>query len=205
VAIALALLGVLLFSIDAAAPGDRRPCPRRCWPWRRSRCSSSGAEVAITGVVLIALVSAAYDVVLRVADERFPFVRTVGLAIWTVLLACVLVHRFASLDGCRRHARRLARRSALRHRADPEAIKGFWIGFAPLFLLWIFAGRGRSSATPGGSRVAADRPARQADYGPGASVATGRLGIGVSLCAFVVVTMASGHCSATSSISRSAA
>ena len=50
----------------------------------------------------------------------------------------------------------------------------FWIGLAPLLLLWIVSGL----------------VAQRGGYERSASVATGRLGMGVSLCAFVVVTMA---------------
>ena len=125
-------------------------------------------------VVLLALVTAAYDAVLRVADERFPFVRTVGLALWTVLLAVVLVHRFASLGGAA--ATLDAWRGAALYGTELAlvAIKWFWIVLAPLLLLWIVAGL----------------VAQRGGYERSASVATGRLGIGVSLCAFVVVTMA---------------
>jgi len=191
VAIALAVLGVLLLLYRRGGSWRSKALPAAMLALAAVSLFASGAEVAITGVVLIALVSAGYDVVLRVAEERFPFVRSVGLAIWTVLLAVVLVQCFASLDAA--GATLDAWRGAALYGTELTlmAIKGFWIGFAPLFLLWIFAGLWAQLGDSGQvTRVAADRPARQADYGPGASVATGRLGIGVSLCAFVVMTMA---------------
>jgi len=191
VAIALALLGVLLFLYRRGGSPRSKALPATMLAMAAVSLFVTGAEVAITGVALIALVSAAYDVVLRVADERFPFVRSVGLAIWTVLLAVVLAHRFAGLGGG--GATLDAWRGAALYGTELTlaAIKGFWIGFAPLLLLWIFAGViAQLGDFERGSGVATHRPAPRGNYGPGASVATGRLGIGVSLCAFVVVTMA---------------
>ena len=135
----------------------------------------AGAEVAVTGLVLLALVTVAYDAVLRVADERFPFVRTVGLALWVVLLAARARAPLRQPRRRRRHARRLARRSALRDRAGAGRDQGV-------------LDRTRAAAAAL-DRLRAVRAAAAATSAR-ASVATGRLGIGVSLCAFVVMTMA---------------
>ena len=174
VAIVLAVLGVLLFLYRRGGSWRSRALPAVMLALAGVSLFVAGAEVAVTGLVLVALVTAAYDAVLRVADERFPFVRTVGLALWIVLLAAVLLHRFASLGGA--GATLDAWRGAALYGTELAlaAIKVFWIGLAPLLLLWIVSGL----------------VAQRGGYERSASVATGRLGIGVSLCAFVVMTMA---------------
>jgi len=188
VAIALAVLGVLLFLYRRGGSPRSKALPVAMLAMAAVSLFVTGAEVTITGVVLIALVTAAYDAVLRVADERFPFVRTVGLAIWTGLLAVVLLHRFTRLGAA--GATLDAWRGAALYGTELTlvTIKGFWIVFAPLLLLWIGAGLVAQFGDAG--QHAGVAPVRPNGYGPGASVATGRLGIGVSLCAFVVMTMA---------------
>ncbi len=174
VAIALAVLGVLLLLYRRGGLPSSKALPAAILALAAASLLLPGGGVAVTGFVLVALVSDAYDAALRVADERFPFVRHVGLALWAVLLAAVLLHHSEGLGGAGvtldawRGAALYGTELAL------SAIKAFWIGIAPLLLLWIVAG------------IVAQR----GGYERTASVSTGRLGIGVSLCAFVVVTMA---------------
>jgi len=175
VAIVLAVLGGLLLLYRRGGSPASKALPVAMLALAAiSGVVGGGAGVAVTGVVLFAIVTAAYDAVLRVADERFPFVRAVGLAVWAVLLGVVAWQRFATLGGA--DATLDAWRGAALYGTELTlwAIRSFWVGLAPLLVLWIVAGL---FAQGGG-------PERRA------SVATGRLGIGVSLCAFVVVTMA---------------
>jgi len=174
VAITLAVLGVLLLLYRRGGPWRSKALPVALLALAAASLLLPAAEVAVTGLVLVALVTAAYDAVLKVADERFTFVRVVGLALWTALLGAVLVHRFASLGAT--GATLDAWRGAALYGTELvlAAIKGFWIGLAPVLLAWIVAG------------LAAQR----GGYERSASVATGRLGVGVSLCGFVVATMA---------------
>jgi hypothetical protein len=174
VAIALAVLGVLVLLYRRGGSPGSKVCPLAMLALGAVSLFVGGAGVAVTGVVVFAVVTIAYDAVLRVADERFPFVRSVGLAIWAVLLLAVLAQAWprlggsgATLDGWR-GAALYGSELAL------AAVKGFWIGLAPLLVAWIVAGL----------------VAQRGGYQRAASVATGRLGIGVSLCAFVVATMA---------------
>ena len=173
VAIALAALGALLLLYRRGGAPASKLLPAAMLALAAVSTFVGGAAVAVTGVVVFAIVTAAYDAVLRVADERFPFVRAVGLVVWALLLAAVAWRRFDSLGGA--GATLDAWRGAALYGTELTlwAIKCCWIGLAPLLVLWILAGL----FAPGRD------PERRA------SVATGRLGIGVSLCAFVVVTM----------------
>jgi hypothetical protein len=179
VAIVLALLGVLLLLYRRGGRWRTKALPLAMLALAAASLLVAGAEVAVTGIVLLVLVSAAYDAALRVADERFPFVRHVGLVLWTVLLAFVLVHRYGSLGGTGTSLD--AWRGAALYGSELAlvAIKWFWVAMAPLLLAWVLTGLyvQYSERRPRG-------------YEGGASIATGRLGIGVSLCAFVVMTMA---------------
>ena len=179
VAVALAVLGALLLLYRRGGRWRTKALPLTMLALAAVSLLVAGAEVAVTGVVLLALVSAVYDWALRVADQRFPFVRHVGLALWTALLAFVLVHRFGSLGGAT--ANLDAWRGAALYGSELAlvAIKWFWIAMAPLLLAWVIAG--------GYIQYSERRPR---GYEGGASIVTGRLGIGVSLCAFVVMTMA---------------
>jgi hypothetical protein len=135
------------------------------------------AEASVTGGALLWLAGAATLALLRVADERFPFVRNAGAAIGLVLalalLACVVAEYAAARHG-------IDWRAAWSHAAmfavevDLLAVKWWWIIAAPLLLAWLLAGL-----------VAAAEPG----YAARAAIATGRLGVVVSFGAFLIVTM----------------
>jgi len=174
VAIALLALGVLMLLYRRGGSLGSKALPAAMLALGALSLLVPAGEVAVTGFVLVAVVAAAYDAVLRVVDDRFPFVRFAGLAIGAVLLAAVLLHGFGSLAGA--GATLDAWRGAALYGTELTlgAIKWFWVGLAPLLALWIVSGL----------------LAQRGGYERSASVSTGRLGIGVSLCAFVVMTMA---------------
>ena len=91
----------------------------------------------------------------------------------------MLVHRFGSLGGATASLDGWRGAALYGSELALVAIKWFWIAMAPLLLAWVVTG--------GYVQYSERRPR---GYEGGASIATGRLGIGVSLCAFVVMTMA---------------
>ena len=174
VAIALIVLGLLMLLYRRRGSLGSKALPAAMLALAALSLFAPGREVAVTGWVLMVLLTAAYDAMLRVVDERFPFTRYVGLAIWTVLLAIVALHLLTALASAT--ASLDAWREAALYGTELVliSIKWFWIGISPLLLLWI------------GSGLLAQR----GGFERSASVSTGRLGLGVSLCAFVVMTMA---------------
>ena len=130
----------------------------------------------ITALTFLALLTAANEVMLRIADDRFPLVHVVGRTMWIVSALLMLgsaVHETQSLAAP-------AWRDVWIHAAlfTTEAvllvIKWWWIVAGPLLVVWFVAGqvaRGESG------------------YASRASVGTGRLGITVSFGMFLAVTM----------------
>ena len=130
----------------------------------------------ITALSLLALLTAANEVMLRIADDRFPLVHLVGRCMWTVSALLMLgsaVHETQSLASPAWrdvwiHAALFTTEAVL------LAIKWWWIVAGPLLLAWFVAGqvaRGESG------------------YASRASIGTGRLGITVSFGMFLAVTM----------------
>ncbi len=174
VAIALLALGALLLLYRWRSPLPAKALPAAMLALAAVSLFTAGREVAVTGFVVLAVLTAAYDAVLRIADERFPFTRQVGLTIWAVLLAAVLLHDFTRLGSAGATLDEWRRAALYGTELVLISIKWFWIAVAPLLLVWLVSG------------VIAQR----GGYERSASVSTGRLGLGVSLCAFIVVTMA---------------
>ncbi|MEW6707894.1 MAG: hypothetical protein AB1430_23865 [Pseudomonadota bacterium] len=153
----------------------------------------------ITFIALIAVVTLLLDKGLRVADDRFPFVRWPGLAMWALAVACVLGRAWASCHGpagaCGAPdlapalelwdigAAASLPRLAEAWLAGPLLavewtlllIKHTWIVAAALLAAWLLAG------------VAATL---RGDHADRATVATGRLGVTLSYGALVALTMA---------------
>ncbi|QOF78258.1 hypothetical protein [Variovorax sp. 38R] len=129
----------------------------------------------VVGVTWVALLVALSDRALRIARDRFPAARTWGLGLMALTVAALLVHvaiNAAAAGGT----------DDLRHwvRAGMRVIEYLligvvaWWGVAGVLLIaWLIAGQ----TVP--DRNAAAR----------ASIATGRLGLFVSLAAFVALTM----------------
>ncbi len=135
-----------------------------------------GALQWLTALTLLAAITLANDAMLRVADDRFPLVHAAGSAMWAasvLLLVASAVHEMPSLasDQWREvwvHAALFTTETVL------LVIKWWWIVAGPLLLVWFAAGQV--------ARL-------ESGYASRASVATGRLGITVSLGMFLVVTM----------------
>jgi hypothetical protein len=130
----------------------------------------------ITALSLLALLTAANEVMLRIADDRFPLVHLVGRSMWTASALLMLgsaVHETQSLASPAWrdvwiHAALFTTEAVL------LAIKWWWIVAGPLLLVWFVTGqvaRGESG------------------YASRASIGTGRLGITVSFGMFLAVTM----------------
>jgi len=132
---------------------------------------------AVTGGTLLWLAGTATSALLRVADERFPFVRTAGQAIG-LLLGAALVASVGAEYAAARHG--IDWREAWSHatmfaiEVDLLAVKWWWIVAAPLLAVWLLAGLAAAAG---------------AGHAERASIATGRLGVVVSFGMFLVVTM----------------
>ena len=134
----------------------------------------------ISGVLLVTAVTLVYDVVLGVGAERFPFVRVAGRAMWGLLLVLMLasvlheVMRFGAwLDpesfDVGYHAALFGVELTL------LAIKWWWVAASVLLLVWLVSGA-----------IAAC----EKRFETRASLATGRLGLAMSLASFLTLTMA---------------
>ncbi len=130
----------------------------------------------ITALAFLAALTAANEFALRVADDRFPLVHAVGRWMWAASALLMLgsaVHETQVLAtpawrDVWIHAALFTTETVL------LVIKWWWIACGPLLVAWFVAGqlaRGESG------------------YASRASVATGRLGITVSLGMFLVATM----------------
>ncbi len=128
-------------------------------------------------LLILAVATAIGEAGLRIADERFPFVRPVGRAMWALL--CVLL--VASVAQQVRHGAAVgdleawSRASLFGVEVTLLATKWAWIGAGVLLFAWYLSGS-----------VAGWRQ----DYEARASVASGRLGLGLSIGAFLATTMA---------------
>ena len=134
----------------------------------------------ISGLLLVTAVTLVYDVVLGVGAERFPFVRVAGRAMWGLLLVLMLasvlheVGRFGAwLDpesfDVGYHAALFGVELTL------LAIKWWWVATSVLLLVWLVSGA-----------IAAC----EKRFETRASLATGRLGLAMSLASFLTLTMA---------------
>ena len=134
----------------------------------------------LSALLLVAAVTALYEIGLRIADDRFPFVRIVGRCLWGALLLLMLASAVYEIAG-------------VGDRLDPEIfdvgwhaaifgveltlwlVKWWWIAAGVMLAVWFVAGL-----------IAA----RLHGYEARASLATGRLGLALSLVTFLTLTMA---------------
>ena len=130
----------------------------------------------LTAISLLVLLTLANEFMLRIADDRFPLVHAVGRWLWgasALLMVGSAIHEMPTLESEQWrevwvHAALFTTETVL------LAIKWWWIIAGPLLLVWFVAGQV--------ARL-------ESGYASRASVATGRLGITVSLGMFLVVTM----------------
>ncbi len=128
-------------------------------------------------VLWLALLTLAFNSLLHVADDRFPFTHKSGMFLW-------LAVSLASIGVFVLFLRSRTNPLSLEHWVQGalfgfevilQAIKSWWIGGAVLVVVWWCAGWAAS---------------RRRGHEASASVATGRIGLFVSLAAFVVMCMA---------------
>lgn len=129
----------------------------------------------VVGLLWLALLSAAYEAVMRTCDARFPFTRTVGWGLWAAVLAVVLL-------------------SAVLAEQMPPAGLGLWVHAAlramEFILLatiawWFLAGLALAAWL-----VLGQAASWHSGFTGRASIATGRLGLIAPLGMFVILTMA---------------
>ena len=138
--------------------------------------SGPGLLQWLTAATFLMLLTLANQSMLRIADDRFPLVHAAGSWMWGVsalLMAASAIHEMPGLDSEQWrevwvHAALFTTETVL------LAIKWWWIVAGPLLLVWFVAGQV--------ARL-------EAGYASRASVATGRLGVTVSIGMFLVVTM----------------
>ncbi len=130
----------------------------------------------ITALTFLALLTAANEAALRIADDRFPLVHVIGRWMWAASALLMLgsaVHETQVLAAPAWrdvwvHAALFTTETVL------LAIKWWWIVAGPLLVIWYVAGM-----------IAR----HESGYASRASVGTGRLGISVSFGMFLVATM----------------
>lgn len=135
----------------------------------------------VVGAAWLGLLCLAYDAVMRLCDTRFPMTRFIGWCWWAAMLMLVLGSAgwfaLAAPAGLpSEQGLRIWVFAALRGLEFVLAATVLWWGAAGAGLVvWLLAGQACS---------------RSNGYEGGASVATGRLGLFVSMGLFVVLTMA---------------
>ena len=137
--------------------------------------------VWVDGLVWIALLSLLYDWWMRVCEERFTLVRAVGWILWTISVVTVIA--FATKAASNDLAMWVwGALSALE--IVLLLIVAWWVLAAPLMLAWfcasVFASRRRGANAPAGAPI---------NVHAKSSVATGRVGLFVSLGFFIIITM----------------
>ncbi len=129
-------------------------------------------------LALLGAITHANLVGLRVADDRFPLVRKIGLVMWfvfTVLFLLSAAQQFVATSGATGLESGIWMRSALFvAEVCLSAIKWLWIGVGLMLGVWLIAGW---------------LAAQELGYESKASIATGRLGLGMSFGAFLAISM----------------
>jgi hypothetical protein len=136
------------------------------------------AAAWITGLLWLALLTALYDAALRVAEDRFPFTRVVGLVLWAIVLVYMIGWLLDAGPGRPEQAGLVAwvRAAIAGSELVNIAVKGWWLAIAPFLVAWLWTGL-RAAGTGG--------------YRDRGSVGTGRLGLFVSIASFLMLAMAS--------------
>ncbi len=131
----------------------------------------------LIALFFLSLLTLGYNAALRIAEDRFPLTRVVGLAFWSVVLVLLLGNAVWRVGVGHEAANLVTWVQAALFGTEIvlAAIKVWWILAAPLFIAWFVSGWFAS---------------RIGGYRGAASVGTGRIGFFVSLGAFVMLTMA---------------
>jgi hypothetical protein len=127
----------------------------------------------LVALLWLALLTVVLDAALRVSDDRFPFTRASGLALWELTVIGVVA--YVAYDSSPASLTVWVQAALFGVELVLTAIKWWWIGAAFVFAAWYVAGWVAS---------------RDQGYEASASVDTGRLGMFASLGAFVMLTMA---------------
>jgi hypothetical protein len=144
-------------------------------------CLWLAPAVWVDGLVWIALLSVLYDWWMRVCEERFTLVRAVGWILWTISVLTVIA--FAAKAASNDLAMWVwGALSALE--VVLLLIVIWWIFAAPVMLAWLCASVFASHRR--GAHGAAGAPI---NVRAKSSVATGRVGLFVSLGFFIIITM----------------
>ena len=135
----------------------------------------------VDGLVWIALLSVLYDWWMRVCEERFRLVRAVGWILWPISVVTVIVFatKAASNDLAMWVWGALAALEVVL-----LMIVFWWVLAAPVMLAWLCASFLASHRRGAGAASGAPINARAKS-----SVATGRVGLFVSLGFFIIITM----------------
>jgi len=131
----------------------------------------------VTLLVLLGVATLLGNSGLRVADDRFPFVRHMGLGLWSVLVLLMAGHLLQDIrTGPATEVVQMGKRAALFGTdATLFAIKWVWIIVGCTLVAWLVVGWIAAAARGYESR---------------ASIATGRFGLTASMGAFLIMMMA---------------
>lgn len=178
VAVAVALFGLLALAYR------RRDRDSKLLVWPLALVVAGAMALAfaslrplLTALLLVAAITFAYEAALRVGDDRFPFVHLAGRWLWVALLCLVLASAIHEINGSadlqgfdvHRHAALFGVEFTL------FLIKWCWVAASLLLVVWLASGWIAS---------------RESGYESRASIATGRLGLTLSLTFFLTLTMA---------------
>lgn len=164
----------LLGAVAGVALGGALWLAARAWP------PGAAWEVGATWLLIL---SVFYDWWLRVCEERFRMVRRVGWVLWLITLAAVLVPpAIAPTPDLRMWV------IGALHAVEVVLllIVVWWGVTGPLLVVWLIAGHFATRS----ARKTGEDAALFARFQARATVATGRLGLVVSLGFFLVLTMA---------------
>jgi len=132
-------------------------------------------QALVLGLLVLAGITLLFDIALRASEERFPFVRPVGIALWVATLVVTGLRAWRSGGDWADADLSLWLGPALfGTEVVLWGIKGWWIAAPALLTLWLAAGLWAQ---------------RSGGYEAAGSVGTGRLGVLVSFATFLTLTM----------------
>lgn len=135
----------------------------------------------LVGLLWLALLSAAYDAVMRVCEARFPFTRTMGWGLWAAMLACVLLSAALAVQVPTAGVGELAGLHLWVH----AALRAMEFVLLAIIAWWFVAGLALAAWL-----VLGQAASWHSGFAGRASIATGRLGLIAPMGMFVILTMA---------------